>query len=86
MKQYEGRLPLFHFDLYRVSNLESTVGVEWAELLYGDGVSVVEWSELAMPLLPLEHLLVEFAAESDKGRMLRFTAAGSRHTELLAAA
>ncbi|MDE3076893.1 MAG: tRNA (adenosine(37)-N6)-threonylcarbamoyltransferase complex ATPase subunit type 1 TsaE, partial [Chloroflexota bacterium] len=47
LKEYEGRLKLYHFDLYRLTNPEPTLTQEWAELLHGGGVSVVEWADLA---------------------------------------
>jgi len=83
LHEYHGRLTLYHYDLYRLSNIEQTVGREWQEFLYGDGVSVVEWSDLALQLLPREHLLLEFLIESESRRVLKLTGVGQRHLELL---
>lgn len=85
LHEYHGRLPLYHYDLYRVDNLEATVGREWEEFLYGPGVSAVEWANRASALLPAEHLLIEFTIESETNRILELTASGSRHLDLLAA-
>jgi len=85
LHEYHGRLPLYHYDLYRLENLETTVGREWEEFLYGSGVSVVEWANRAAAWLPSEHLLIEFTIESETVRTLRLTASGARHLELLSA-
>lgn len=85
LHEYQGRLKLYHYDLYRLSNIEQTVTREWQEFLYGDGVSVVEWANRAAGLLPREHLLIEFFIESETRRVLKLTAAGQRHLELLSA-
>ena len=54
LKQYEGRLPLNHLDVYRLGESDEDLG--WDELFYGDAVSVVEW---VMPVsrVPLERRL-----------------------------
>ncbi len=58
-----GRLPLYHFDAYRLRRLEEFFDLGYEEYFYGDGVSVVEWADRIEPLLPphtlrmhLEHL------------------------------
>jgi tRNA threonylcarbamoyladenosine biosynthesis protein TsaE len=86
LREYPGRLTLYHYDLYRLGNIEQTVMREWQEFLYGEGVSVVEWANRAEGLLPREHLLIEFAIESETRRTLRLSGTGQRHLELLSAA
>ncbi|HLQ33358.1 MAG TPA: tRNA (adenosine(37)-N6)-threonylcarbamoyltransferase complex ATPase subunit type 1 TsaE [Chloroflexota bacterium] len=85
LHEYHGRLTLYHYDLYRLANIEQTVSREWQEFLYGDGVSVVEWANRASDLLPREHLLLEFTIESETRRVLKLTGVGQRHLELLSA-
>ena len=48
----EGRLPLFHFDVYRVSDPDELFNIGADEYFYGDGVCVVEWADLIEELLP----------------------------------
>lgn len=53
VKEYrEGRLPLFHFDVYRVSNPDELFNIGVDEYFYGDGVCVVEWADLIEEILP----------------------------------
>lgn len=53
VKEYtEGRLPLYHFDVYRVSDPEELFNIGIEEYFFGEGVSVVEWADLIEELLP----------------------------------
>ncbi len=80
-REYHGRLPLYHIDLYRLEFREiSELGLD--EYLFGQGVSAIEWAEKDPGLLNLEHLLVEIAYSGDCGRRLRVTAQGERYAKL----
>ena len=52
MRQYRGRLPFYHIDLYRLSSEEQIDGLGLEEFLEGEGVSAVEWAERAPRLFP----------------------------------
>jgi tRNA threonylcarbamoyladenosine biosynthesis protein TsaE len=52
MNAYEGRLPLYHFDLYRISGADELFGIGADEFLFGEGVSAVEWAERVDEILP----------------------------------
>ena len=82
MKQYHGRLPLYHCDLYRLSNPLQTITQEWSEFLYGDGVCAVEWPDLAADLLPTNHLLLRFHIASETERLIEVSGAGERGARL----
>ncbi|MBF0485311.1 MAG: tRNA (adenosine(37)-N6)-threonylcarbamoyltransferase complex ATPase subunit type 1 TsaE [Candidatus Omnitrophica bacterium] len=58
MNIYEARIPLYHFDLYRISSCD-LFDLGYEEFFYGKGVSAVEWSEKLGTLLPREHWKVE---------------------------
>lgn len=49
---YEGRLPLYHFDVYRISCEEEMEDTGYEEYFYGNGVCLVEWAELVQGLIP----------------------------------
>jgi tRNA threonylcarbamoyladenosine biosynthesis protein TsaE len=59
MKKYEGRLPLYHFDLYRISSAEELEGIGYEDYFYGDGVTVVEWSERVKEVFPVKTIKIE---------------------------
>jgi tRNA threonylcarbamoyladenosine biosynthesis protein TsaE len=52
MNAYEGRIPLYHFDLYRISGADELTGIGADEFLYGGGVSAVEWAERVEEIFP----------------------------------
>ncbi len=83
MNCYEGRLPLFHFDLYRLEDTRQIAGIGYDEFLYGDGVAVVEWAEHLAELMPAEYLHVALTAGEENERELTFTAKGERYDQLL---
>lgn len=56
--EYEGPLPLYHFDLYRLSGIEEFENLGAGDLLYGSGVSVIEWSERISSILPRDCISV----------------------------
>jgi tRNA threonylcarbamoyladenosine biosynthesis protein TsaE len=79
-----GRLSLYHMDFYRLDNLEEIADLGLDDYLYGQGVSVVEWADKGLSLLPPEHLLVEMSYVSDTSRRLKLKARGKRYRQLVA--
>ncbi len=84
VREMQGRLPLYHIDLYRLDNLDEIEDLGLDDYLYGKGACVVEWAEKALNLLPAEHLLIEIDTLSDTGRSLRLKPNGERYRELAA--
>jgi len=70
ISEYHGRLPLYHMDVYRLGSAEefSDLGIE--EMLYGDGVCVIEWSEKVMQELPERTILIAITAGQDSQRTI----------------
>lgn len=73
MKEYVGRLPLFHIDAYRLEHSEEDIGLE--EYFYGEGVSVIEWATFIAEDIPADHLAItiEFIDETTRKLTLRPT-------------
>jgi tRNA threonylcarbamoyladenosine biosynthesis protein TsaE len=84
VRELQGRLPLYHMDFYRLDNPEEIADLGLDDYFYGKGVSVVEWAEKGLSLLPPEHLLIEMSYISDTGRRLELKARGQRYRELVA--
>ena len=59
----EGRLPFYHFDVYRIGDIEEMDEIGYEDYFYGDGVCLVEWAELIKELLPEKR--VELLIEKD---------------------
>ncbi|MEE0955493.1 MAG: tRNA (adenosine(37)-N6)-threonylcarbamoyltransferase complex ATPase subunit type 1 TsaE [Eubacterium sp.] len=68
LQEYEGgRLPLYHFDVYRIEEPEEMEEVGYEDYFYGDGVCLVEWADLIKELLPADRISVEIFKDPDKG-------------------
>ena len=83
VKEYLGRLPLYHIDLYRVDKIEEVMELGLEDYLYGRGVCVVEWAERGWSNLPSERLLIRLEYRSEKERHLAFEPVGGRYLELV---
>ena len=55
----EGRLPLYHFDVYRVHDPEEVLQVGFEEYIYGNGIALIEWADLIESILPDQFLQVK---------------------------
>ena len=80
VREYEGRLPLYHLDVYRIEG--DTDSVDLDEFLFGGGVTVIEWGNLLGKALPDTYLELEILREAD-GRRLNFKTKGLRAEYLL---
>ena len=93
LKEYEGRLPLYHFDLYRIEDPEELFALGFEDYfggVSGDGVCVVEWADRGVAadgatLWPANWLRVSIAADGATKRTLICTALGARGAALLSA-
>ena len=83
MNAYQGRLPLYHFDLYRLAKREEIGAIGYEEFLYGGGVSVIEWAERLGPLTPKEYVRIELKHKDENERLIRLSAAGKRYFGIL---
>ena len=62
-----GRLPLYHFDVYRIGDLEEMEEIGYEDCFYGDGVCLVEWADLIEELLPEGLVRVTIEKDLDRG-------------------
>lgn len=81
VKEYKGKYPLYHLDLYRLNGLNTDFDLE--EFIEGDGVCVIEWPCQIKEILPDEYLQVEFTQIEETGRRIRIEAKGLRYEEVL---
>ena len=83
IRELQGRLPLYHIDFYRLDHLEEIAELGLDDYLYGKGVSVVEWGEKGLSLLPEEHLLIEIGYLSESERSLKLKPSGKRYRKII---
>ncbi len=77
IKEYQGRLPLYHMDVYRVCEADEDLGFD--EYFYGDGVTVVEWASLIKDQLPQERLDIDIYHAGDDQREIVLKPLGDRY-------
>lgn len=74
VNEYEGRLPLYHFDVYRISCEEEMEDTGYEEYFYGEGVCLVEWAELVRGLIPQDAVWItiekDYAQENEDFRRI----------------
>ena len=72
LKEYQGRLALYHFDVYRLDEDHFLDTLDYRRYFYGDGVVVVEWADKIKGILPSEYLEVRIAHEGETQRRFEF--------------
>ncbi|OHX41714.1 tRNA (adenosine(37)-N6)-threonylcarbamoyltransferase complex ATPase subunit type 1 TsaE [Cytobacillus oceanisediminis] len=80
IKEYQGRLPLYHMDVYRVEDSFEDLGFD--EYFEGNGVTVVEWAHLVKEQLPEELLTIYLYLDDNDSRKLVLEPQGKRYEEL----
>jgi len=80
-----GRIPLYHFDLYRLDRAEQLEDIDYWGVLESEGVSCVEWGDRFPDAMPVDFLRVVLHITADEERRIEVTAEGSRSEELAAA-
>jgi tRNA threonylcarbamoyladenosine biosynthesis protein TsaE len=80
---YHGRLPLYHFDLYRLHGSDEIAELGFEEYFFGAGACVVEWAERLGEEMPAHLLTVSLSPAGAESRAVSFAASGERAAELL---
>lgn len=75
--EYEGRFPLFHFDTYRLRNLDEFIDLGFDEYLAATGLCLIEWADKVSPLLPPDRLQVFIQASGPTERTFHWNPTGS---------
>lgn len=83
VNEYQGRLPVYHIDLYRLSEASESLTFGLEEYLYGDGISLVEWADKALDYFPEHFLTVELYYLEDTKRRIVMRPNGERFTTML---
>jgi tRNA threonylcarbamoyladenosine biosynthesis protein TsaE len=84
VNEYEGRIPFYHIDLYRLKDPSELESIGFEEYVDSDGATVIEWAERAEEELPNEKLNVYISDVSENSREIGFFAEGERYEKLLA--
>lgn len=82
MNSYQGRLPLYHFDLYRIDGPKDILNIGYEEFLYSDGVSVVEWADKLGSLFPDDCVKIQLSMRGENERRLKVSSRGKRSRQI----
>jgi tRNA threonylcarbamoyladenosine biosynthesis protein TsaE len=83
IQEYAARLPIYHFDAYRLRSEAEFHDLGAHEYFAGDGVCLVEWADRVRGSLPAEHLRIELRVTGETSRQALLTASGRRYAELI---
>lgn len=73
ISEYYGRMPLYHIDVYRLNSSEDFLDLGVEDMLYGQGICIIEWSEKIMSELPMRTIQIHLAAQEDASRLITIT-------------
>lgn len=64
---YEGRMPFYHFDVYRIGDIEEMDEIGYEDYFYGEGVCLIEWANLIEEILPQNVTIIKIEKDLTKG-------------------
>jgi tRNA threonylcarbamoyladenosine biosynthesis protein TsaE len=77
VNHYRGRVPVFHLDAYRTEALTEVLELGLEEMMHGDGVTVIEWADKILPLLPRGTVIVRIRGLGDEPRSIEVEEPGA---------
>jgi len=83
IQEYPGRIPVFHFDTYRLRSVDEFLELGAEEYLAGNGICLIEWADRVEEVLPADRLTIRIAIEAPERRIFHFTAGGEHSARLL---
>lgn len=82
VNEYEGRIPLYHFDVYRVGSSDEMYEIGFDEYIYGQGVCIIEWANLIEDILPQNYLYIQMNYKED-GREMNLNPYGDEYGKIV---
>jgi tRNA threonylcarbamoyladenosine biosynthesis protein TsaE len=82
VNEYEGRIKLYHFDVYRVNDPDEIAAIGFDEYIFSDAASVIEWSDYIKELIPDDHIQINMANESETRRSISIQFFGKRYDKI----
>jgi tRNA threonylcarbamoyladenosine biosynthesis protein TsaE len=82
VNEYDGRIPLYHFDVYRIGSSDEMYDIGFDEYINSDGVCIIEWANLIEDILPDEYLYIDLKYK-ENGREMILSAKGEKYEEII---
>lgn len=70
ISEYSGKMPLYHMDVYRLGGAEDFADLGTDDMIYGEGVCIIEWSEKIMSELPKKTIILKIEPQNDGSRII----------------
>ncbi|AKL93848.1 tRNA threonylcarbamoyladenosine biosynthesis protein TsaE [Clostridium aceticum] len=83
LQEYQGRIPLYHFDVYRIENINEMEDIPYEEYFYGNGVCVIEWAHLIQEVLPKDYMKIQINYVDIELREICFEATNEYYKKLV---
>jgi tRNA threonylcarbamoyladenosine biosynthesis protein TsaE len=84
INEYNGRIPLYHFDVYRLEGVEEMYELGYEEYFFGDGAVVIEWADIVKDIIPQERLWITILrGKEEDTREIIFDASGERYQNVI---
>lgn len=84
INEYDGRISLFHFDVYRLEGVEEMYELGYEEYFFGDGAVVIEWADIVKEIIPQERLWITILrGKEEDTREIMFDASGERYQKVI---
>ena len=82
VNEYEGRIPLYHFDVYRIGSSDEMYDIGFDEYINSDGVCIIEWANLIEDILPDEYLYIDIKYK-ENGREMTLNPKGYKYEDIV---
>lgn len=83
IREYAGRIPIYHIDLYRLDDIEEVIELGLEDYINGDGLCVIEWADKAQTYFPSDHMRIDIEHISQDERSFKLSATGERYVQLV---
>jgi tRNA threonylcarbamoyladenosine biosynthesis protein TsaE len=83
LHEYEGRIPMYHMDFYRLHDVGEVIDLGFEEYFYLSGLTVIEWARRALEILPEQRLSLEILQDKDEMRKVIIQATSVYQERLL---
>ncbi|MCG8499487.1 MAG: tRNA (adenosine(37)-N6)-threonylcarbamoyltransferase complex ATPase subunit type 1 TsaE [Firmicutes bacterium] len=71
VNEYSGKYPIYHFDVYRINDVDEMFEIGFEEYIYGEGISIIEWADNIREILPPSRLRIDIKKDLQKGENYR---------------
>ncbi len=83
INQYEGNIPIYHFDAYRLKSPDEMYDIDCVEYFEGEGISIVEWADKVMECMPDDFIEISFKIINQTSREISVTYKGERYRSFI---